>query len=265
MNFRLRPFSRRISPAIWMLVGIFVLSGCTIDDEVEPEATPSATAVSFGPDDVAVGTLLDDSRSAWDEVERWTSETRIESPGEGASVAASSVTSEQVVLPNDRRIVNMSGETMVSEEIFTNGTIYMRGTLVSASIYPDVDATTWISFTPDVVPPDTALDQRVSYLTSPPAFPFADVTDETRALPASPAGDIQVNGRVCAVYQFTTAESSDAGLDYRIAFDEDDRPCQLVRESGGVAETTTWSYGDADITITPPEEATPIETFPSGI
>jgi hypothetical protein len=144
------------------------------------------------------------------------------------------VAKETVVLPRDRHVVTTNGDTVVAEEIATGGRIYMRGTLVTSSIYPEVDADTWISFTPDQAPADTALAQRVAYLTTPPGFPFATFTEETRALPAKPAGEIEVDDRVCLVYHFTSPSQDSDGIDYRIAFDDDDRPGLVVRVAGGV-------------------------------
>ena len=266
MNSRLRALTRRIVPTVFLLIGAIMLGACSLEGGTAPEPTATSVAISFGPNDKAVGTLIDESQAAWDEVERWTSETRIESPSDGSSIAEPSVTTEEVVLPNNRHILNMSGENVVSEETIINGMIYMRGPLVSSSIYPDVDEETWISFSPEQVPPETALAQRVSYLTSPPEFPFATVTEETRALPASPAGEIQVNGDPCHVFTFTSAGSGPDGesIDYRIAFGDADRPCQLVREAGGIVETTTWTYDDGEIAIHPPDNAIPVDTFPSA-
>lgn len=261
---RSRPTLRNCRFLLVALAGTVLLTGCTLEDDLEPEPTATATAVTFGPNDIAVGTLIDQSSTAWEDVDAWQSETRIESPGGGASAAAPSVSSERVILPNERHVLNMNGETVVSEEIATGGMMYMRGTLVTSSIYPDVDAETWISFSPDQAPPDTALAQRVAYLTSPPAYPFASVTEETRSLPAKPAGEIQVDEQVCLVYQFTTTDTDSEGIDYRIAFDEADRPCQLVREGGGVVETTVWSYPPSPEPITPPDEAVQVESFPTA-
>lgn len=258
------PTARRFRRLTAALTITALLAGCTLDSDLEPDPTATPTAVTFGPDDVAVGTLLEQSSSAWDEVDAWTVETRIESPNTDSGTAASSVSTERVISSGERHVLNMTGENLVSEEISTAGRIYMRGTLVSSSIYPDVDDSTWISFTSDQVPPDTVLEQRVAYLTTPAAFPFATVTAETRALPASPAGEIQSGARVCTVYQFTTAEIDGEGIDHRIAFDAENRPCQLVREGGGVIETTVWTYPESPEPITPPEGAVPVDTFPTA-
>ena len=266
MNARLRALTRRIVPTVSILAGAVMLGACSPEGDTAPEPTATSVAISFGPNDTAVGTLINESQVAWAEVERWTSETRIEASSDGSAIAEPSVTTEEVVLPNNRHILNMNGENVVSEETIVNGMIYVRGPLVSSSIFPGVDAETWISFSPNQVPPETALAQRASYLTSPPEFPFATVTEETRALPASPAGEIQVNGDTCHVFTFTSAGSGSDGesIEYRIAFDDADRPCQLVREAGGIVETTTWTYDDGEIAIRPPENARPVDTFPSA-
>lgn len=256
------PLRRLLTSVAWLIVGTIALAACTLDNGPGDDPTATPTAIAFSHDDVAVGNLLDEAEAAWSDVERWTSETRIESPSDGPA-ATESMTSEEVVLPGDRHIVSMNGDTVVSEEIIVDDTIYMRGTLVSSSIYPEVNAATWITFTPEQVPADTPLAQRVAYLTAPPEFPFATVTDETRALPAQPAGEIQAGDRTCHVYRFTTTEEEDEGLSYRIAFDDADRPCQMIREGGGVVETTTWTYVDAPTEIASPESAISVDAFPT--
>lgn len=256
--------TRRFRPLLAITLGALVLQACTLDMEVEPTATAAPTAIVFEPGDVAVGDLIDDSRAAWQGVEAWTSETRIDSPDSAEGVGTSSAVSERIVLPDSRHVMSMNGETVVTEEIVVDGRIYMRGTLVSSSIYPDVDAETWISFTPEQAPEDSVLAQRVEYLTTAPGFPFETVTHQTRALPASPAGETQVDGRACRVYQFTTASDAAEGIEHRIAFDDENRPCQLIREGGGVVETTTWSYPSDPEPITAPKDAVQVDTFPTG-
>jgi hypothetical protein len=255
-------------PPRWRLhllgLGIaLVLGGCSYESTLESEPTATATAVTFGPTDIAVGSLLDDASAAWDGIKTWTVETRTEASGDG-STTTTSVAKETVVLPNERHVVTTNGDTVVAEEIATGGRIYMRGTLVTSSIYPEVDADTWISFTPDQAPADTALAQRVDYLTTPPGFPFATFTEETRALPAKPAGEIEVDDRVCLVYHFTTTSQDSDGIDYRVAFDDDDRPCQLVRDAGGVVETTVWHYPDSPEPISTPKNAVEVKDFPGA-
>lgn len=256
-------FSRQICTFSAAAAITLLATGCSFDLETDPTPTAGPTAVVFGPDDVGVGTLLDRSAEAWTSVEGWSAEARVEQLDASESGAGSSVTVEEVLLPSTRRVLHTNEDTIVSEEIAIDGRIYMRGTLVPASIYPGADATTWIVFAPEAVPADTPLAQRVEYLTSAPEFPFADVTGATRLLPASPVGDIQVNERTCSVYQFSTEEDASVGITYRIAFDADWLPCQLVKEGGGVVETTTWSYGTSEISIEAPDDVQPVDAFPT--
>lgn len=239
------------------------LTGCSVDLERDPTPTVAPTEITFGPNDVAVGTLLDRSAEAWSSVEGWSTESRVEQLDASESAVGANITTEEVLLPSTRRVLNTTEKTIVSEEIAIDGMIYMRGTLVPASIYPDVDANTWIVFSPDIVPTDTPLAQRVRYLTADPGFPFSNVTAETRALPASPVGDIQVDGRNCSVYEFVTYNESSTGITYRLAFDADWLPCRLTLEGGGVVETTTWSFDTSQISIMAPDDAVPIATVPT--
>jgi hypothetical protein len=254
--------SRRLTALSVLIAGALLLGACSADS-LEPEPTATPTAVAFEPGDVAVGTLVDDALPSWREVDAWTSETRGDTSATEGGI--SSTTTTTVILPGQRHILTMNGETIVTDEIVLDGTIYMRGTLVSSSIYPAVDADTWISFTPDQVPEDSVLAQEVAFLTSPPPYPFGDFTEETRSLPASPAGEVRVDDRTCAAWTFTTTTPDQPGIDYTIAFDAENRPCQLVRESGGVVETTSWSYPASPEPIEAPDNVTPVEAFPDQI
>jgi hypothetical protein len=258
------PRFRRIATLIALVAAVALISACSFDDSIEPDPTATPTAVAFEPGDIAVGSLIDTSREAWGTVETWTSESRDASAAADSGTATTSTTSETLQGPDARHVVSMNGDTVVAEEIVLDGRIYMRGTMVSSSVYPDVNADAWISFTPDQVPEGSVLEQRVAYLTAPPEFPFATVTDETRALPAKPSGEVRVDDRTCTAYRFTTTTPESEGIDYTIAFDDQDRPCQLVREGGGVVETTSWSYPEHPEPLEPPKEVTPVETFPGS-
>ena len=257
------PVSRCFRLLLVALSSATVLAGCSVDMESTPAPTATATAVTFGPNDVAVGTLLNDGSAAWDEVEAWVEESRVETQSAGSGDPPTSVSTDRVILPGERHALTTNGETVVTEEILVDGTVYMRGTLVTSSIYPEAEAETWIRFTPDQVPEETVLQQRVGYLTGEMGYPFADVTAETRAFPASPAGEIEVGDRTCEAWEFSAPAKDGTGLQYRIAFDGEGRPCQLVREGGGVTETRTWSYPEQPDPIEPPEEFTPVDAFPT--
>lgn len=254
---------RRLTALVAVVATSLLLGACSFDDSIEPKPTPEPTAITFDPGDEAVGTLIDRGRPAWEQVDAWTAETRGDTSATEGGV--SSTTTTTVILPDQRHVLTMNGETVVTEEIVLDGTIYMRGTLVSSSVYPAVDADTWIRFTPTQVPVDSVLAQEVAFLTAPPAYPFADFTDETRALPASPSGEVKVGDRICEVWTFTTTTPDQPGIDYTMAFDAEGRPCQLVRASGGVVETTSWTYPTSPEPIGAPENATPVEQFPDQI
>lgn len=258
------PASRRYRMLALTLAGVTLLVACSIDLEATPEPTATATAIAFGPNDVPVGTLLNESSAAWDEVDAWVEESRVESQSTGAGDPPASVATDRVILPDQRHVLTTNGETVVTEEIAVGDIIYMRGTLVSSSIYPEVDQETWISFSPEQAPEGTVLDQRVDYLTTSLGYPFADVTADTRALPASPAGEVEVGGRNCEAWEFSTTGEDSEGLDYRIAFDAQGRPCQLIREGGGVTETRTWTYPAEPEPITPPENPVQVDDFPTA-
>lgn len=261
---RLGPNPRRLIPIASLMACALLLQACSFDTDPDPTPTPAPTPVVFGPDDVAVGDLIDESRDAWTAVDAWSTRMLIDAADSDNASATSSSTIERVILPGDRYVQTMNGDTVVTEEIVVDGTISMRGTLVSSSIYPEVDAETWITFTPDQVPAGSVLEQRVDYLTAPLAYPFDTVTDETRALPAHPAGEIEVEERTCNAYDFSTAQDGSDGITYRIAFDDEQRPCQLVRTAGGVIETTTWTYPENPEPIENPAGAVQVVEFPTS-
>lgn len=256
-------FPRRLSTLAALIAGILLLQACTFGDSLEPDPTPEPTAVTFQPGDEAVGTLVDRGRPAWTEVQAWTAETQGDTSA--AEGGVSSTTTTTVILPDQRHVLTMNGDTVVTEEIVIGDTVYMRGTLVSSSIYPNVDAETWISFTPDQVPADSVLAEEVAFLTTPPDYPFGDFSEATRALPASPADDLTVGDSTCEAWTFTTSTPEQPGIDYTMAFDTEGRPCELIRESGGVVETTTWTYPASPEPIEAPENVTPVEQFPTQI
>lgn len=252
---------RRLPTLVAVIAGMLLLQACTFGESLEPEPTPEPTAVTFQPGDEAVGAVVDRGRAAWDEVAAWTAETRGDTSSTEGGI--SSTTTTTVILPDQRHVLTMNGDTVVTEEIVLGDTIYMRGTLVSSSIYPTVDAETWISFSPDRVPEDSVLAQEVAFLTTPPDYPFGDFSEETRALPASPSGETRIGDSTCEAWTFTTSTPEQPGIDYTVAFDAEGRPCQLVRESGGVVETTVWTYPATPEPITAPDNVTPVEEFPS--
>ncbi|HEV2128345.1 MAG TPA: hypothetical protein VGR22_06995, partial [Thermomicrobiales bacterium] len=188
----------------------------------------------------------------------------VETQSVGSGDPPVSVTTDRVILPDKRHTLTTNSDTVVTEEIMIGDTIYMRGTLVSSSIYPSLDPETWISFSPEQAPEDSVLEQRVTYLTTALRYPFADVTAVTRALPASPAGEVIVGDRPCKAWTFSTTDDMTEGIEYVLAFDVEGRPCQLVREGGGVTETRTWSYPDNPGPINAPEEAVRVEQFPAA-
>ncbi len=245
------------------VAGMVLLSGCTGNLHSTSRPTATVTVASPGPNDIPVGTLLEDHSVAWESVEAWISETRIQSLGDGSSESTASISTERVNLPSQRHVLTTNGDTVVSEEVVVDDIVFMRGTLVSSSIYPEVDAETWISFSPELAPPETVLEARVAYLTSPPAYPFADVTAETRSLSASPAGEDVVEEQSCKAWEFSTTLEQTGGLEVRLSFDAEGRPCQLVRTAEGVVETTTWTYPEAAEAIVAPAEAIPVLEFPA--
>ncbi|HEV2128383.1 MAG TPA: hypothetical protein VGR22_07190, partial [Thermomicrobiales bacterium] len=121
----LKPARRHIRLLALALAGATLLAGCRLDLNADPEPTATPTAVSFGPNDMPVGTLLNEASVAWDEVDAWVEESRVETQSVAAGGPPASVTTDRVILPDQRHTLTTNGDTLVSEEIVIGDTIYM--------------------------------------------------------------------------------------------------------------------------------------------
>jgi hypothetical protein len=258
--------SRRIFPLLLVAV---VLSACTVDDVAEADPTPTlAPPPTAAPGELTVGDLIARVDAAWPMVTSMrTMSTSGPVPSDDPSAAeARGVQSsiEEVVAPGNRRIVRMTDEVTTDEQIYVEGKVYMYGVFVASAVAPEVGPTTWITVDPSVVPADTPVGYQLSYLMRPNETPFGSITDDMRQRPAAPAGQVQVGGRTCTVYTFTDATQAGDRVDYELALDENDLPCQLVQRAGGFQNSSVFEINVPDLRIMAPDTPTPVSGTPEG-
>lgn len=187
-----------------------------------------------------------------------------ENDGESTPEPEGMVTTKEWVAPNKRRIIEHVDDAVVNEQIYIDGTIYMWGMFVDTSVAPEVGPQTWVTVDPDVVPPDTPVGYRVTYITREPGPPFGTITEDMRNRPVSEAGTVQVEGRSCTVYSFVDTTQLGERINYELALDENDFPCQLVQRAGGFQNSSVYKINDPDIEIIAPNTPTPVSGTPEG-
>lgn len=259
----------------WLALGALtlLLTACGFGNAQETSDSEDNSAISnpaptAAEGELTVGDLLNDVDEAWPEV----TSMRITStsgpiPTEGADGTPSSsgsVTIEEWVAPNDRRLVERLANVVTNEQVFIDGKVFMWGMFVGTSVAPEVGTTTWVILDPGVIPPDTPVGYRVTYITREPEPPFSAVTDEIRQRPAKEAGQVQVGGRSCTLYTFVDTTQLGERIDYELALDEDNLPCQLVQRAGAFQNSSVYEINDPDIQIIAPDAPTPVSGTPEG-
>lgn len=248
-----------------------LLAACTAGSN-EPDATPTPAptnpAATAAPGELSVRQLLDRVNAAWTDVEslRVTSSSGpvpVESTS-GTPAAESSYTIEEWTSPNNRRITEVIEGVAVNEQVFVDGTIYMRGVFVGMAVAPEVGSGTWIILDQDVVPADTPVGLRVSYLTREPGSPFVDMSEDLLNQPVNESGSVRVGDRSCTLYTFGDPGGEGDEIRYEMALDENDLPCQVIQRGGGFQNSSVYEFNTEDIEITAPIEGTPVSGTPEG-
>lgn len=233
------------------------------DSAAQQEAsTPEATGLT-------VGDIIQRVDAAWPNVTSMRI-TSMSGPVPADTEAAASPTSrdavtvEEWVAPNSRRIVEQVGDSIVNEQVYINDKVYMWGMFVGTSVAPEVGTRTWVTVDPDVVPPDTPVGYRVSYISRAPGVPFGTVTSELRKRPAKEAGTVHAGGRSCTLYTFFDSTQLGDRIEYELAIDDNDLPCQVVQRAGGFQNSSVYEINEPDIEIIAPDAPTPVSATPEG-
>jgi len=260
---------RRFSPLLSLLAVVALLTACGTGGNDDPTPTPTNPPLpTAAPGALTVGDLLARVDAAWPTVAsmRTTSTSGPVPIDDGAATEATGVQStvEEMVAPDSRRIVRMTDGIPTDEQVYVNGTVYMWGAFVAEAVAPEVGSGTWITVDPSVVPADTPVGFQLAYLTRPQGSPFGAISDEMRTLPATSAGQVQVAGRTCTVYTFVDATELGDRIEYELALDEHDLPCQIVQRAGGFQNSSVFEVNVPDLKITAPDEPTPVSGTPEG-
>ncbi|MDQ3655993.1 MAG: hypothetical protein M3457_13065 [Chloroflexota bacterium] len=250
---------RPSSLAVLILVSLLLVSCSTSTDD--PSSTPPPTEIAVPtlfPDAPTVGEILARVETAWPSV--MSMRTTFWSTGATAGATpppTGMVTIEEVQLPADRRLVIRNEGMVTDEQVVVGGRIYMKGALVPAAIAPMVDRETWVEVNPAAVGTGSPVSMQIGYLLSPIVSPFADVSNETTGLLATPGGSVTIDGRSCDVFTFGDPD----GISHELALDAANLPCRFVQSAGDRANVTLYEFNDPDLLIVAPSlpgVATPV-------
>ena len=265
-----RPLASIFSLAIISLL----LTACSLgsaQESLDPNPTNSVSsnpAPTAAEGELTVGDLITDVNDAWPNV----TSMRITSisgavpteSGDSSPVPQGAITIEEWVAPNDRRLIERVGGIVTNEQIYINGKVYMWGMFVGTSVAPEVGTGTWVTLDPKVIPPDTPVGYRVTYITREPGPPFVTISNDMRQRPARESGTVQVGGRSCTLYTFVDTTQLGERIDYELALDENNLPCQLVQRAGGFQNSSVYEINKPDIQIIAPDAPKPVSGTPEG-
>jgi hypothetical protein len=268
------PSNRQFARLLSLGLIAILLAGCSSGSAPDTGETESGDVTSSNPmptaaeGELTVGSLLAQVDAAWPKVSTMRVTTMsgpVPTEGETqTSVAEGVITVEEWSEPNNRRIVELMGDQVVNEQVFVDGMVYMWGVFVGTSVAPEVGPDTWVMLDPALIPPDTPVGYRVSYITREPGTPFGTVSEEMQQRPAKESGTVRVSGRSCTLYTFIDTTQLGERIYYELALDVESLPCQLVQRGGGFQNSSVYEINDEDIQITPPDAATPVTGTPEG-
>jgi hypothetical protein len=251
------------------LVTILLVACSTGGDKTDETPTPEPTAAppTAAPGELSVGEVLDRVNTAWSGVESMRVTTfsgTATQTDTGTAVPSGSYTVEEWTSPGNRRVAEIFNGTAINEQIYVDGTIYMRGTFVTMAVAPEVGPETWIILDESVVPPDTPVGLRITYLTRESGSPFAGMSPDLLAQPANESGTVRVGDRSCTLYTFGDQGNEGDEIRYELALDENDLPCQVVLRGGDAQNSSVYEFNSDDIRIDAPLEGTPVSGTPEG-
>ena len=257
--------SRRLLPLLALLIVLAACGSGTPEPTPEPTSPPAPTAA---PGELSVGELVERVEAAWPQVRTLrTTSMAGPTPADAPDVTPPSgveTSVEEAIAPDTRRLVRSTDGVVTDEMVWIDGTVYMWGSFVANAVAPEVGPATWVTVDPEVVPPDTPVGLQLAYLTRPMDSPFGRISPEVRALPAAEAGTVQVGGRACTLYTFADTTDTGVRVDYELALDAENLPCQLVQRAGGFQNSSVYEVNVPDLTIVAPDAPTPVSGTPEG-
>lgn len=251
---------RRFFPIlILMLAGVLAACGEAADTSPTPTPGPPTAA----PGQMTVADVVALAEPGWADVRtmRTTSRTG-EVPREGEESAFTGSVQDWNS-DGDRHLVEFEDGSAVNEQIWVDGTVYMRGQFVSSAVAPELDVNTWVILDPTVVPAESPVGVQIRVLTRELDNPYGELTDETLARPVQEQGQVTVGDRSCTMYTFGDENDTGTEIRYEIAVDDSGLPCQVIQRAGDFQNSTVFEF-DLDITIEAPLDGTPVSGTPEG-
>lgn len=252
------PFIQRLGTIVILIV---VLAACGNGDKAEPTATSAPPTAA--PGQLTVGDVVAMAEPAWPDVRsmRTTSQSgQIPREGEQSAFTGSL---QDWTADGDRHLIEFENGTAVNEQVFVDGTVYMRGRFVSSAVAPELDQNTWVVLDTTVVPADTPVGIQIQYLTREQTDPYGDLTDDILTRPVQEAGTVTVGSRTCTVYTFGDENATGTEIRYELAVDHIGLPCQVIQRAGDFQNSTVYEF-NTDVTIEAPLEGTPVSGTPEG-
>lgn len=269
-------YRARLRPATLFRLAVLSLSAVLLvacgSNGRENAAAPTAPATegpaTAAPGEMSVADLTGRINTAWEAINAFRV-TSSSGPipvdtGSGTPVPDSSYAIETWTVPNNREVVEVVEGTVINEQMYVEGVIYMKGIFVGSAVAPEVGSGTWITLDKDVVPRDTPVGNRVAYLTREPASPFRSLSDDLLAQPVKDSGTVQVGDRTCTLYTFGDPDNEGDEIRYEVALDENDLPCQVVQRAGGYQNSSVYEFNTDEIRIVAPDAGTPVAGTPEG-
>lgn len=256
---------RKFSIHILLALMIF-LTAC--GNSSDPEATPEPTATEAPPTpaegQLTVRDLVTMANDAWPSVTtmRITSQSG-SIPAADAEEAPLTGTVEDWDADGNLHLLEFQEGTMVNEQIYVDGTIYMRGQFVSSAVAPELDVNTWVILDPQISRGDTPVGFRVRYLTREITGPYGEFTEDTLAQPLNESGKVTVGDRSCTLYSFGDENETGTEIRVEIAVDDSGLPCQIIQRAGDFQNSTVFVF-NLETDIAAPLEGTPVSGTPEG-
>lgn len=212
---------------------------------------------------MTVGDVIALSNDSWQDVTfmRTTAQSGpIPTDNEGTSFTGT----VQDWTPNgERHLIEFQDGSMINEQIWADGSVYMRGQFVSSAVAPELDVNTWVILDTEIVQPNTPVGIQIEYLIRDQQGPYGELSDEFLAQPVTEGGQVTVGDRSCTMYTFGDENDTGTEIQYEIAVDESGLPCQVIQRAGDFQNSTVYVF-NLDETIEAPLEGTPVSGTPEG-